>query len=59
MSTSASLHPDLPEPMASPAFAETRRRSRLLPWLLFALIWGLATALLVLGAEAATLVAAL
>lgn len=58
MSTSASLRPDLPEPPAS-AFAETRRRSSLLPWLLFALIWGLATALLILGAEAATLVAAL
>lgn len=59
MSTSASLRPDLSRPLASSALTETRRRSKLLPWLLFALIWGLATALLILGAEAATLVAAL
>lgn len=30
------------------------RQSRIAPWLLFALLWGLSTALLVAGSEVAT-----
>lgn len=51
--------PSRPQPITSFAFAKPRRRSRVLPWLLLALVWGAVTALLVLGTEAAPLVAAL
>lgn len=37
-----------PHPLPSPP-----RRSRFLPWFLFALIWGLSTGLLVMGAQVA------
>lgn len=37
-----------PQPLPAPP-----RRSRFLPWLLFALIWGLSTGLLVMGAQIA------
>lgn len=38
----------MPPPLPAPP-----RQSRLLPWLLFALIWGLSTALLVMGSQVA------
>lgn len=58
MSSSALLRTDHSSPSAD-TFTGTRRRSLVLPWLLFALIWSLATLLLVLGTEAATFIAAL
>lgn len=45
-------------PLSDFAFARPRPRSRVLPWLFLLAIWGLATSLLVLGAETATVIAA-
>lgn len=55
----ASLRPDSPRPLSSYGLPRPRRAGRLLPWLLLALVWGAAAALLVLGTEAAPLVASL
>lgn len=55
----ASLRPDPPRSLSSYGLVKPRRPSRLLPWLLLALVWAAAAALLVLGTEAAPLVAAL
>ena len=45
-------------PLSDFAFARPRPRNRVMPWLLLLAIWGIATSLLVLGAETATLIAA-
>lgn len=55
----APLHPAPSRPLSSYGLPHPRRAGRLLPWLLFALVWGAAAALVVLGTEAAPLVAAL
>lgn len=46
-------------PLSSYGLPRPRRTGRVLPWILLALVWGVAAALLVLGTEAAPLVASL
>ncbi len=58
MATTADIRPADLQPLSTFAFARPRRRSRVVPWLLLLAIWGIATALLVLGAETATMIAA-
>lgn len=43
--------------LASFTLARPRRRSRVLPWLLLIVVWSVATALLVVSSETATLIA--
>ena len=51
------LDADAEQSLTAFAFARPRRRSRVLPWLLLVVVWSVATALLIVSSETATLIA--